>query len=483
MKIKTLIHKFFLSLSPCLRVSLSPLLLFSLSPCLLFSQSPHSDNWDTIVQQPWYFGSIEGKPAFVFLEETTHGDGYFFVANTAIPKIYPLEIKWKLGDPHSISFIKDGKKVRAKFKGIVQEDTISGLITTRRKNAIRLNISPQFPIFMVKENPCHHASTPPCLPASQPSRYIFPIFPQVDVISNISYGAATGYYVSMPVETEGYDYQQIILDAMAKMFVNPTREALVHFLNQDPLSFGLTDLQPLRMDIYQPMDDTLKSRPLILLLHGGAFILGDKDSESIQVLATNFAKKGYVVASANYRMGFNLASKSSLERSAYRAVQDARAALRYLSANATTYRIDPDWFFLGGSSAGAITALNAAFMDEDERPESTGSNLWRFQKDLGGLDEGNDSSTGTYMIRALVNLWGAVNDTNIIDADEKIPVLSIHGDADKIVPFNYGYPFVDLDTAMTANIVNKLYGSLPIHHRLTHIGAQSRADHFTRGRP
>jgi len=227
------------------------------------------------------------------------------------------------------------------------------------------------------------------------------------------------------------------------------------------------------MDIYQPMDDTLKSRPLILLLHGGAFIFGDKDSESIQALATNFAKKGYVVASANYRMGFNLASKSSLERSAYRAVQDARAALRYLSANATTYRIDPDWFFLGGSSAGAITALNAAFMEEDERPESTGSNLWRFQKDLGGLDESTNDVTGSYTIRALINLWGAVNDTNIINADEKIPVLSFHGDADKIVPYDYGYPFVDLDTTMTANIVSKLYGSLPIHQRLSHNGTQS----------
>ncbi len=118
--------------------------------------------------------------------------------------------------------------------------------------------------------------------------------------------------------------------------------------------------------------------------------------QRLSELAENFARKGYVVAAINYRMGFNPASKSSLERSAYRAVQDARAALRFLSYNAENYRIDPDCIFLAGTSAGAITALNSAFMKEDERPESTRGNLWQFQKDLGGLDESTNNFQNTY---------------------------------------------------------------------------------------
>ena len=260
---------------------------------------------------------------------------------------------------------------------------------------------------------------------------------------------------------------------MEKMYVNPTKEAIVHLLNRNPVSFALTDLQALRMDIYQPAADNQMKRPLILMLHGGAFILGDKATEPIQTMAYNFASKGYVVASVNYRMGFNMASKSSLERAAYRAVQDARAALRYLSANATTYRIDPDWVFLAGSSAGAITALNVAFMKEDERPESSRRNLFRAQLDLEGLDESTNNIVGDYTIRAVVNLWGAVSDTNLIDKNERIPVLSIHGDADKILPYNYSYPFLELDTSITSYIVSKLYGSYTIHKRLQSLGIPS----------
>ena len=169
--------------------------------------------------------------------------------------------------------------------------------------------------------------------------------------------------------------------------------------------------------------------------------MGDKATPTTQALAESFALKGYVVAAVNYRLGFNPASKSSLERSAYRAVQDARAALRFLSYNSSYFGIDPDYVLLGGSSAGAITALNTAFMEESERPESSYRNLWRAQLDLGGLDESTNEIQGRYRIRAVVNLWGAVNDTSIIDPYEDIPVLSIHGDSDRIVPYELWLPF------------------------------------------
>jgi acetyl esterase/lipase len=454
------------------------LILLSLSS---LAQAPRPSDWDEIISRPWYFGNVDKRPVFLYLDLQNPLTGYFFVAEKALPEIYVLNIKWKNGDPRSVFFMKENKKIKGKFTGSVMPDTIAGTIKTSRKNAIRLGVSPELPIFMVKESPCpQFAKSPnlpiaqsPCLPASLPPRYLSPIISNVGVLEDISYGAATGYYSSMAVETEGYDYQQIILDAMQRMYVNPTKEAIIHILNRDPVSFALTDLQALRMDIYQPVGDAQSNRPLILLLHGGAFILGDKATPTIQQLANNFASKGYVVAAINYRMGFNPASKSSLERSAYRAVQDARAALRFLSANAATYRIDPGWVFLGGSSAGAITALNAAFMKEEERPESTGRNLWRAQVDLGGLDESTNNIQGNYTIRAVVNLWGAVSDTNIIDRNEQVPVLSIHGDADKIVPYSCSYPFLDLDTSLTSNIVSKLYGSSLIDKRLKHLGIHS----------
>ena len=92
-------------------------------------------------------------------------------------------------------------------------------------------------------------------------RYKTPVFNSVLRTEDVSFGLATGYYVSMPVETEGFDYQQILLDAMDKMYVNPTKDAILHIINQDPVSFSLTDLQPLRLDIYQPSGDSFRRRP------------------------------------------------------------------------------------------------------------------------------------------------------------------------------------------------------------------------------
>lgn len=432
----------------------------------IHAQEAKPPDWQAIISQPWYQGNALEKPLFFYLDPAHQEEGFFFLADKSLPDIYQVLISRKDQNTLAIKFFKDGKRIKAVFNGTVQEDMIRGKMKFSRKNARRLQIVADFPVFLKLEKPVATPNLPP--------RYISPVFDKVDVIENISYGAATGYYSTMPLDKESdYDYQQIILDALENMYVNPTKKALLHILNNDPVSLALTDLQSMHFDLYTPNRDTLKNRPLMVLLHGGAFIIGDKATPTVQELAFDFARKGYVVATINYRMGFNPASKSSLERSAYRAVQDARAALRYLSFNASAYNIDPDYVFLGGSSAGAITSLNTAFMKNDERPESSGANLWRMQKDLGGLDESTNTLLNTFSIKAVANLWGAVNDTSIIDKEEQIPVLSFHGDADKIVPFAYNYPFTDLDTTWTSNIVGKLYGSLFIDKRLKNQGIHS----------
>lgn len=69
-------------------------------------------------------------------------------------------------------------------------------------------------------------------------------------------------------------------------------------------------------------------------------------------------------------MGFLLPYKDAIDCAGYRATQDANAALRYLMHHADFYRINPDLVFTWGSSAGAITALNVAFLRDNNRPES-----------------------------------------------------------------------------------------------------------------
>src|SRR5665647_408684 len=70
-------------------------------------------------------------------------------------------------------------------------------------------------------------------------------------------------------------------------------------------------------------------------------------------------------------------------------------------------------------------------------------------------------------------MWGAVSDLNIIDPDEKIPVLSIHGTNDDVVPFEYDFPFRN-SLMINRMIMDKMYGSKSIHDRLNYLGIRNR---------
>ena len=129
------------------------------------------------------------------------------------------------------------------------------------------------------------------------------------------------------------------------------------------------------MDIYEPANDTLDRRPVIIFAHSGAFSLEVKEADDMVDLAIASAKRGYVAVSMNYRLHLNILSSYSGERAVYRGVQDASAVIRYLREYHEQLRIDPqESIFIWGSSAGSFIGLHLAFCDESERP---GSNLWR----------------------------------------------------------------------------------------------------------
>ena len=130
---------------------------------------------------------------------------------------------------------------------------------------------------------------------------------------------------------------------------------------------------------------------------------------------------------------------SDIELSAYRALQDAHAALRFLSHNAVGLGIDPNQVYVGGTSAGAIASLNVAFMDNDERPKR----ILAAEKEGAAtkIEASGNKYTETFTIKAVANMWGAVADLNLLDKKDKVSVLSIHGTADKIVPYEYDHPF------------------------------------------
>lgn len=224
-------------------------------------------------------------------------------------------------------------------------------------------------------------------------RFASNVFPTVSVTSNIQYGSNTSY------------------------------------------SGSTTNLT---MDIYEPTGDTASIRPLIIWTHGGSFIGGSKTDADMVAFSNEFAKKGYVCVSINYRLGFFPIDSANAVKAVIRAVQDLKATVRYFKqdfATANTYKIDTNNIFIGGSSAGAITALHAAYLKEEcEIVPYVGQTTLN---NLGGLT-GNSGNPGySSSVKGVINLCGALAKYHWLEAGD-VPFVSLHGTADNTVKYNRG---------------------------------------------
>lgn len=236
------------------------------------------------------------------------------------------------------------------------------------------------------------------------------------------------------------------------------------------MSQALTEVPiELLLDVFIPEGDTLKKRPLVMLIHGGAFYFGSKDDKTITQWCRHLSSLGYVAATIDYRIGF-LPTMSSIGRAGYRAVQDAHAAMRYLVAHQEEFGIDTSMLFVGGASAGSITALNLAYMTNENRPSYTyGSFL---VPNLGDIDTCGNAIRTDFSIKGLVDMWGAMSDTAYLNGCN-IPILAFHGDADDIVPYGYDYPFAIAGVWKTL-LVEKMYGSSCIVDRAVKLGHKAQ---------
>ena len=196
--------------------------------------------------------------------------------------------------------------------------------------------------------------------------------------------------------------------------------------------------QTLTLDVYQPAGDVATSRPLIIWAHGGSFIGGTSTDGDVVALSQRFAKKGYVCASINYRLGLTPFDSVGAVKAVLRAVQDMKASIRFFYKDKKTtdlYKIDTTNIFIGGSSAGAITALHMAYLDKpcEINTYVTPGDLTT----LGGLD-GNSGNPGhSTKIKGVINLCGALGVYGWLEAGD-VPFCSMHGTIDATVKYNRG---------------------------------------------
>ena len=146
-----------------------------------------------------------------------------------------------------------------------------------------------------------------------------------------------------------------------------------------------------KLDIYLP-DEGEGAFPIIISIHGGAFMFGDKADGQVNPMLEGL-KHGYAVVSINYRLsGEALFPKN---------INDVKAAIRWVKANATTYKMNPDKIVVwGGSAGGNLAALAGTSGDV---------------KELEDLSLGNANQSSR--VQAVVDWFGP---TNFLLMDEQL---------------------------------------------------------------
>lgn len=234
---------------------------------------------------------------------------------------------------------------------------------------------------------------------------------------------------------------------------------------------GDTNPTTLYFDFYEPANDTIHARPMVITMFGGSFVVGSRDYKDMVEYCTRFAKHGYVAASIDYRLLYLWQlSASSIKRDGYMAAQDLSAAVRYFKAHCDEYRIDTSNIYLLGNSAGSVAILAEMFMEEDERPEETLT-----PPDLGTMHSSGFEEYANYSskVAGAIPQWGGVIDLYTIDQEEYAPLCLIHGTSDGVIPIDSGYCY----SMFSSSALPYLYGSHAIATYLDKLGIDNYEYH------
>lgn len=160
------------------------------------------------------------------------------------------------------------------------------------------------------------------------------------------------------------------------------------------IEYARPEGKPLRMTLYLPEDGGARMRPGMVLIHGGAWILGTRYQQAWY--CRQFARAGFVVMTIDYRL---------MPRYAFpKCLHDCKAAVRWLRLHSAELDVDPTRIASFGASAGGhLAALLATTFPQD------------------GL-EGDENLGPASSINAAISLYGAVDLTCYRDLPSRGPL-------------------------------------------------------------
>ena len=193
--------------------------------------------------------------------------------------------------------------------------------------------------------------------------------------------------------------------------------------------FVQRDTCDLYLDVYNPAKGSQtsingKTKPTVVFMFGGGFIQGTRDDESYNDWFKMLTQHGYRVVSIDYRLGLKgsnkvgIAQVNVLDKAIHMAVEDLFSATNFMIDNAESLGIDPSNIVISGSSAGAISVMQAEY-------EVCNKTSWASVLPSDFNYAGVMSFSG-----AILSREGKVNYKNA-----PCPTLMLHGTADELVPY------------------------------------------------
>jgi acetyl esterase/lipase len=197
-----------------------------------------------------------------------------------------------------------------------------------------------------------------------------------------------------------------------------------------------------KLDLYIP--HSKNKLPVIIWVHGGAWLAGSKND----FVPLDYLSDGYAIASINYRLSQHALYPAQIE--------DCKAAVRWLRANAEKYNLDPDRFAAWGMSAGghlaALLSTTGDVKDFDIGENLNKSSAVQAVVDYfgptdflqmeehslpGGMPHGTADSPEALLIGGSVyekkEIAAKANPITYVTPDDA-PFLIVHGDSDPLVP-------------------------------------------------
>lgn len=223
-----------------------------------------------------------------------------------------------------------------------------------------------------------------------------------------------------------YVYTLLVVFALSCMAC--AKAAISSGIQKETVVFAIKGQDTLRLDKYQKREAQVSSpRPVVLFAFGGGFKAGERDRKDYIPFFELLAENGYVVVSTDYRPALKRVDSSklssvegfvaALQGAIFTAVEDFFDATHYIIKHGKDWNVDTNQIVASGSSAGAITALQAEY-------------------ELCNRTELTKRLPETFNYAGVVSFAGAICNPAPLQWKEKpCPMMMFHGDADRTVPY------------------------------------------------